>query len=76
MFRVNLHTYLKGKINANIYVTINKDTLWVKISKHEFYWQTKYPNILDKIINNISSKELSNKIIKTFRRDVLGTFFY
>ncbi len=76
LFRINLHTHLKKKIDASVYVTIKNDVLFVRVSKLGIYWETRYPNILEKIVDSKDSKELSNEIVKYFRSEIMHTFFY
>ena len=41
LFKVHLHKRLKEKINASVYVTINNDVLFVRISKLGIYWEQR-----------------------------------
>lgn len=76
LFKVHLHKRLKEKINASIYVSINNDTLFIRISKLGIYWEKRYSNILDKILQEADSAKFADDIVKYFRREVLHTFFY
>lgn len=76
LFKVHLHKRLKEKINASVYVSINNDVLFVRISKLGIYWEKRYENILDKILQESNSATFAEEIVKYFRREVLRTFFY
>lgn len=76
LFKIHLHKRLKEKINASVYVTINNDVLFVRISKLGIYWEQRYDKILDRILQESNSATFADEIAKYFRREVLHTFFY
>lgn len=76
LFRKRLHRELKEKMNASVYVSISNDVLLVRMSKLGVYWEEKYPNILNTIINETNASKFTQEILRTFRQNVIKTFFY
>lgn len=76
IFQVHLHRHLKEKINASVYVTIKDDVLFVRVAKLGIYWETRYPNLFERIVQSSDSEKLATEIAKYFRREVIKTFFY
>lgn len=71
-----LHTRLKARIDASIFVTIDSDdTLYVRITKFDKLWLYKHPRISNDILYG-NTDGIVNAIIKEYKRDVLSLYFY
>ena len=76
LFQKRLHQNLKKRIDARIFISIENDTLFIRMSKLGVYWEQQIPNILDIILQGAGNDKLENEIIADFRSMVFKTFFY
>lgn len=75
LFANGLHRRLKSKIDASVYVTVEANTLYVKLTKFGHTWVYRRDNISHDILYG-NSDEIVGAIVKRFRTDVLNTYFY
>lgn len=75
LFTTNMHSRLKEKINAGVYVIIKDDSLVVTISKYDIRYHYTRPNILIDIIHGNADK-IINEIVKNYRGFILHTYFH
>jgi len=76
-FSKNLHTSLKQRINASIYVNVDHNgDLVVSINKGRMGWSSTIPEIMMKLACGLTSDKLVDYITKQYRKSVLNNYFY
>ena len=72
-----LHERLKEKINASIFVCINKDDeLVVHINKNELHYSKSFGDITCELVGGSFADKFCDIIVKEYRRFVLSRYFY
>ena len=72
---LSVHSQLKERINASIYVTIRDDNLYVTITKFETVWKYMHRDILNDVLYGTTAAVVET-IVKTFKRDLNRAYFY
>lgn len=76
LFSVGLKTELETIVKGSIYIEPKDDNLHITIHSQldKPFTYTIY-NIIDKIVQGISSKQFAQMIVKTYRQHIIFVFF-
>lgn len=76
-FSKNLHSELKKKINASIFVIVDDNgDLNVAINKGRMGWRGTIEDVIMKIASGYSMNQIVDYITKQYKKSVLNAYFY
>ena len=76
IFKSKLLERMKKQVRGEINIHIINDKLVVDIDKGYLCYRYTIDNILSKIVRGLSTKELSTRIVESYRKWVLSNYFY
>lgn len=71
-----IHSALKKRINARVYVAIRNNTLYFSVNKDTIMFEYQEDGIMDRIIDNISVGVISQELFDLYKHYILNYFFY
>ena len=76
IFKLKLLERMKKQVRGQINIHIINDKLVVDIDKGYLCYRYNVDNISSEIVHGLSTKELSMRIVESYRKWILSNFFY